>query len=343
MDLPWPALRGVISAWLPGWSGAAPMEVSRVYVLAFIWLLGRAVTAVSALLPAWLVTIVDLSFLPALAALVVIPHLAGRPERNLPLLALIAALWFGDCTMHAEALGGTFTLAERGARIGIDTYLLLIAVVSGRAIPDATNRSLAGGGSLVKVPPMPTLDGLAIAALLVYLISDGITGMSRATSAAALAAGVFNAVRLFRWHGYRTLGMPTVLILHVGYLWLVIGLLLEAAVPATNGVADMAAIHALTAGAIGTLLLAATAHESMVHSGDSPRVEKPVLAAYGLVSIAVVLRIAALFVPGAFVNLIIASGAIWSLGFLCLLASYATPSLAASRVCGSPDSHRKTV
>jgi uncharacterized protein involved in response to NO len=335
-------LAGVVSAWVPERSGESGVDANRVYLLAGLWLLGRSVTAVSALLPAWLVAVVDLSFLPALAAFVVIPHLAARPERNLPLLALIVVLWFGNFAMHAEAFGGTFAFAERGARVGVDAYLLLIAIVGGYAIPDATNRLFASRGSPLKVRPMPMLDGLAIAALLVYLISDGITGVSHATSAAALAAGVLSAVRLVRWHGYRTLGTPAVAILHLGYLWLVVGLLLEAAVPLTNGVADMAAIHALTAGAIGTLLLAAIAHESMVHSGASARGEKAVLTAYGLVTIAVVLRIAALVIPGGFVGLIITSGAVWSLGFLCLLASYFKPIFAFSGSHRSLGENRKT-
>lgn len=320
-------LAGIICAWVPEWSGTPRIDTTRIYLLAGVWLLGRGVTATSALLPAWLVVLVDLSFLPALVALVIIPHLAARPARNLPMLALIVVLWLGNLAMHAEAFGGTFALAERGARIGIDAYLLPIAVVGGHAIPDATNRLFADRGLRRDIQPMPILDGLAIAALLAYLISDGVTGISLATSAAALAAGVLNAVRLIRWHGYRTLMSPAVAVLHLGYLWLVVGLLLEAAVPVTNAVADMAAIHALTAGAIGTLLLAAIAHESMVHGGTSQGAEKAVFAAYGLVTIAVILRIAALFVPGAFVNLIIASGAVWSLGFLCLLASYVVPSL----------------
>ena len=336
-------LAGFITAWVPGWSGAPRIAATRVYWLMGVWLLGRSVTAVSALLPAWLVAVVDLSFLPALAALVVIPHLTARPERNLPLLALIVVLWFGNLAMHAEAFGGTFAFAERGARVGVDAYLLLIAVVGGHAIPDATNRFFAGRGSPLKLRPMPMLDALAIAALLVYLISDCITGMSHATSTAALAAGALNAVRLVRWHGGRTLRTPAVAILHLGYLWLVIGLLLEAAVPVTNGVADMAAIHTLTTGAIGTLLLAAIAHESMVRSGASARGEKAVLTAYGLVTIAVVLRIAALVIPGAFVLLIIASGAIWSLGFLCLLASYFKPIFAFSGSHRSLGENRKVV
>ncbi|HTW51339.1 MAG TPA: NnrS family protein [Stellaceae bacterium] len=336
-------LAGIISAWVPEWSGARRCEPARLYLLVGIWLLGRVVMALSALLPAWLVTVVDLSFLPVLAALVITPHLAIRPERNLPLLALVALLWLGNLAMHAETFGGTYALAERGARIGIDAYLLMIAIVGGNAIPVATNGLFADRGLRLKIRSMPILDGLAIATVLVYLISDGLTGTSHATSTAALAAGVFNAVRLVRWHGYRSLRAPAVAILHLGYLWLVVGLLLEAAVPVTNGVADMAAIHALTAGAIGTLLLAAIAHESMVHGGSSARAERPVFAAYGLVSIAVIFRIAALFVPDAFVNLIIISGALWSLGFFCLLASYVMPSLAGSGGHRSRDQHRTSL
>jgi len=336
------ALAGVVSAWVPDWSGTPRARTTRIYALAGIWFLGRIAAAVSALLPPWLVAAIDLSFFPTLAALIVIPCLAARPKKNLPLLALIMVLCLGNFAMHAEAFGGTFTLAERGARIGVDAYLLLIAVVCGNAIPDATNRFFTDRGTPLQIRPMPILNGFAIAALLVYLLSDGVWGMSRPTSAAALAAGVLNFMRLLRWQGYRTLGTPAVAILHLGYLWLVVGLLLEAAVPITNGVADMAAIHALT-GAVGTLVLAAVAHENMVHSGNSVRAERPLLAAYALVLIAIVLRIAALFVPGAFVNLIIASGAVWSPGYFCLVGSYVTASLGFSDAGRSPREHREHV
>jgi uncharacterized protein involved in response to NO len=320
---------GILSAWVPGWSGAPQIRRTRLVLLAGIWLLGRAAMAVSGLLPAWLAAVIDLSFFPALAALVLLPHLAARPERNLPLLGLVVLFWFGNLAMHAEAFGGTFAIAERGARVGIDAYLLLIAIVCGHAVPDATNRFLVGRGSRPVPRRMPVLDSLAVAGLLIYLIGDSVTGMSHSTSAAALAAGGLNAIRLCCWRGYRVLNAPSLLILHLGYLWMVIGLLLEAAVPLTDGVADMAAIHSLTAGAIGTMLLAAIAHESMIHRGGGPHAGPVVLAACGLVSVAAFLRVAALFVPGAFVTLVISSGAIWSLGFFCLAAGYVIPGVAA--------------
>jgi len=234
--------------------------------------------------------------------------------------------------MHAEAFGATFSVAERGARVGIDCYLLLIAMIGGHAIPDATNRFLRARDLPEAARSMPLIDRLAIAALLLYLLSDSTTGVSDFTSVAALAAAILNGVRLWFWRGYRVGGAPSLSILHLGYLWMVLGLAFEAAVPITNGVADMAAIHVLSAGAIGTMLLAAISHESLAHSRHGTMAGPGMIAAYGLVSLAVVLRIAALFVPGGFVDLIIVSGAVWALGFLFLLATYLPPLIASCRL-----------
>jgi len=70
------------------------------------------------------------------------------------------------------------------------------------------------------------------------------------------------------------------------------------------------------------MLLAAISHESLAHGRHGTVAGPVMIAAYALVSLAVILRVAALFVPGGFVDLIIASGAVWALGFLCLLVTY---------------------
>lgn len=319
-------LAGVLGAWMPRWSGAVAPTYVRLFLLAGLWVLGRFAMAAYGLLPSLLVAIVDLSFLAAFALFFTVPHVAARPDRNLPLLAVLAALFLGNAAMHSEAFGATFASAERGAQIGIDCYLLLIATIGGLAIPDATNRFFKAQGSAATARSIPLIDGLAIAAILLYLLSDSITGVSQSTSAAALAAAIINGVRLWFWGGYRVLRVPSLAILHLGYVWMVLGLALEAAVPITSGVADMAAIHVLAAGAIGTMLLAAISHESLAHSRHGSMAGPVMIAAYVLVSLAVLLRISALFIPGAFVHLIIISGAAWALGFLCAAATYLTKS-----------------
>jgi uncharacterized protein involved in response to NO len=315
-------LAGVLAALVPSWSGALPCTDTRLIFLTSIWLLGRIAMVFAALLPHVLVAVLDLSFLPVFAALVVVPHIGGRPGRNLGLLLLLLVLWLGQTAMDAEAFGATFSLAERGARIGVDTYLVVIGAIGGYAIPAATNRFLASHDPGLRARSLGLLDALSVGLLILYLVSDAVAGMNRFTAIAALGAAIANGARFLLWQGHRTLKAPSLAVLHLGYFWMVAGLLLEAATPIAGGIVDMAAIHVLTAGAVGTTLMAVISRESLLHGRHGLSAGPTSLAAYALVSVSVVLRIAALFVPGAFVGLVIASGMIWAFGFLVLVAAY---------------------
>ena len=55
---------------------------------------------------------------------------------------------------------------------------------------------------------------------------DGIFPQEVATGWMLVAAGFANLIRLLRWYGWVTWREPLVLILHVGYGWLVLSLLL---------------------------------------------------------------------------------------------------------------------
>jgi uncharacterized protein involved in response to NO len=323
-------MAGVLCALAPEWSDSPLASAGRLGMLAAVWVLGRVAMAASGGLPAWLVATIDLSFLPLFAALLLLPIAARRPGQALPLLLLLAVLVFGNVAMQAEAFGATYSAAGQGARIGLDVYLLLIAAIGGRAIPEATNRFFEAHGSHRRSRREPLLDGLAVAAVLAYLVSDAIAGAAAVTGIAALVAAILNGSRLWLWRGYQALRSPSLLMLHIGYLWMVVGLLLEAVVPVAGGVADMAAIHVLTAGAIGTTLLAVMSRESTLHRGRGITAGPVELAAYGLVSLAALLRVAALFVPGAFIDLVIASGVVWAVGFGVMLIDY-LPNVLAPR------------
>jgi uncharacterized protein involved in response to NO len=312
---------GLLIAQVPSWSGSPHISGARVTGLAVIWLLGRLVMVGSAVLPGWLVAVVDLAFLPAFAGVVIVPLLTSRIERNLPLLVMFAVLTVGNALMQAEFVGWSFEVAERGARIGMDVYLLLIAVIGGYRIPVLTNHVLQASASTVTARSFPALDRIVIAAMALYLASDAILGSGTATSTIALAAAVLNGVRLWFWCGHHVLHAPIAWGLHLGYLWLIVGLLLEAAAVFSD-IADMAAIHVLSAGAIGTISVALIARAGLAHHGRAPVAGPVMVVAYGLVSLAAILRVAALFVPGAFLVLIIASGVVWTFAFVVFLAGY---------------------
>jgi uncharacterized protein involved in response to NO len=270
-----------------------------------------------------------------LALAIARPLLAARKARNLMLLVPLSVFWIGDWLMQIELTGLAEDTAGIGERLGIDVMLLMITVIGGRIIPTFTTNALRAAGSPYAASSDPLVDRAAIAAMALLIVVEAITEMSPLTGGVALAAGLFNAVRLGRWSGERTLQSPLLWVMHLGYLWLVGGLLLKAIAALTDAVPDTAALHALTVGAIGTMLLAVMSRAALGHTGRELRAHPPTVAAYVLISVAAVLRVAAAMVPAGYTALLIGSGIAWMLGFLAFLAVY-VPILVLPRVDGRP-------
>ena len=153
--------------------------------------------------------------------------------------------------------------------------------------------------------------------------------------AVALVAAAANAARLAGWRSARTLDAPLLWVLHLGYAWLVAGLALKAAAALGLGVPPTAALHALTVGAIGTMMLAVMSRAALGHTGRPLAAHPVTVAAYALVSLAALLRIGAAFAPETYLAWIVVSGVLWSAGFAAFLAVYA-PILVRPRRDGMP-------
>ena len=83
----------------------------------------------------------------------------------------------------------------------------------------------------------------------------------------ALAAGLAQGVRRARWRGFSTLREPLLWVLHLDHGWLVLGFVLLALSSAIALLPQTAALHALTAGTIGTMTLAVMTRASLGHIG----------------------------------------------------------------------------
>jgi uncharacterized protein involved in response to NO len=145
-----------------------------------------------------------------------------------------------------------------------------------------------------------------------------------------LVAAVLHAARLGRWCGLATLPEPVLLILHVGYLWLVAGVTLLGLSLLTDAVPTAAAVHALTAGAMGTMILAVMTRATLGHTGHALHADAATIAFFVLVSASAALRIAGAWPVDAQAALIEISGLAWIGAFALFLAKYA-PMLLAPR------------
>jgi uncharacterized protein involved in response to NO len=143
---------------------------------------------------------------------------------------------------------------------------------------------------------------------------------------------LLHGVRLYRWHGLKTWRDPLLLILHVGYSWVAIGLALLGCSVA-GWLPRSAAIHALTAGAMTTMIVAVMSRASLGHTGRELRASRRTIIAYVLLTLGAVMRVAAsLHLLDYSLGLEVAGGA-WAAALLLFLVVYA-PILWSPRIGG---------
>jgi uncharacterized protein involved in response to NO len=214
-------LAGFLLTATPSWSARPPVSGLGLGVLALIWLAGRILSSAGGAIPA-VAAAVDLAFLPALA-LAITPALQAAPRRNRVFVPVLGVFVLANLGVHLDVLGVLPGLGAIALRVTLDLFALLIALIGGRVVPAFTASALAARDEAERVRASSMRDGLAIATIVLMLLAD-LGGLTRVAGALALAAALLNAWRLHGWGGSRTLRAPILWVLHLGYLWLAIGL-----------------------------------------------------------------------------------------------------------------------
>lgn len=309
-------IAGFLLTAVPNWTGARPLSGAPLAALAALWIAGRLAIWLSGMVPPIAVAVADLAFLPALGAAVAVPLVRARAFRNIVFLVLLAVLFAGDLLVHLDIMGWAGANAGAGNLLGLNLVIVLITIVGGRVVPAFTANWLEAEGIEATVHRRPALDGLTIAATAAVLVAELAAPADAVIGALALVAASLHLVRLAGWQTRRVLGAPIVWILHVGYGWLVIGFALKAAALLGDVIAPASAVHALSVGAVGSMTLGVMSRAALGHTGRALRVASAITAAYALVSLAAVLRIAGPAVlPAAMAETIVAAGVSWVFAF----------------------------
>src|SRR5207245_2191609 len=86
------------------------------------------------------------------------------------------------------------------------------------------------------------------------------------TAGMALAAALAQGARLVRWWGWETVDEPLLVVLHLAYAFLPLGLI-GVAMSAMGWLGAPSVLHLLTVGAIGNMTLAVMTRASRAHTG----------------------------------------------------------------------------
>jgi uncharacterized protein involved in response to NO len=265
--------------------------------------------------------IIDVGFYFVLAGLAAREVMATK-NRNLPAVAMVFLMGIANAADHAGA-AGLLPDTEIGIRAGISIVVMLISLIGGRIIPSFTRNWMTKQGLTRRLPTQPTSFDLAVviatgAGLLAWTIGPD----ARWVGVLLMAVGVAQLLRLSRWGGLRSAWHPLVFILHLGYFWVPAGLFLLGASIIGWGIPRSAAIHALTAGAMPTMILAVMTRAILGHTGRQLWANLPTVFIYVLITLGAVVRVATPLGIFAYSNGMEVAALMWAGAFLLFLATY---------------------
>ena len=316
------------------WTKRPPVGGAPLMILSALWVTARVLFVLpfsSVLAPA---IAADLGYGALLFVLMSREVIGARNERNYKVLMILGLLPITNALFFIGLIRGA-GWAMTALLAGLWLVVILINLVGGRIIPSFTRNWLKRQvverkREPLRLPPVFDRFDLVTTWLMVAFAILHASGASpRATALVGLMTSILVFIRLTRWQGIHTGGESLVWVLHVGFSWLPIGVLLLSA--AEGGLLPQTAgIHALAAGAITTMIVAVASRAALGHT-SRPLESHPVLTtAYVLITIAAVCRVAATIGLGARALLAISAVA-WCLGFVCFAWRY-VPILTQPRV-----------
>lgn len=315
------AVAGFLLTAIPNWTGRLPIAGKPLLTLFAWWAAARIAVLTSALSGFWPAAILDVGLFLSLAMLAAREVIASN-NRNFPIVGMVFAFGVADAADYAGSAGVIPT--DLGWRSAVALMTIMISMIGGRIIPSFTrNWMVKRRVPATQLPTQPqALDLLVIAstaiALLFWLIfpNNWLTGI-----VLMLAAGS-QLLRQSRWGGHRTGSDPLVLVLHLGYIWLPVGLLLLGLSIAGRDIPASAGVHALTAGGMTTMILAVMTRASLGHTARELRAAPTTVAAYVCVTFGAVLRVAASLGLGPYGIMLDVAGAFWGLALILFLVVY---------------------
>lgn len=327
-------IAGFLLTAIPNWTGRLPIAGGPLALLFGLWLAARAAVLFSMQVGPLVAALLDVGFYVILAALAAREVFAAK-NRNAPVVILVLLFAIANALDHGAA-AGMIDDEGVGTRAAIVIVILMISLIGGRVVPSFTRNWLVKQGAKRGLPTQPgRFDIIAIAATALAMTGWLIAPFNAFVGYLLVLAAVLQAVRLARWSGVRTWRDPLVLVLHVGYAWVPVGLGLLGLSIIGTAVPGSGAIHALTAGAMATMILAVMTRATLGHTGRELKASPATVLIYILVTVGALGRVAAPLLPMDYMLVVRLSGMAWGGAFLLFLLVYG-PKLVGPRPDGRP-------
>lgn len=313
------------------WTGFPGLSGKPLMVLTALWIAARVAWLVGA--PVWCVVLLDGLFLPLVAAQMARSVWPVRQVRNYPLVVILVLLAIANgVTLYGIATGND--QLQRQATIGGVWFVAaLMSMIGGRVIPFFTQRGLLRKDG---VTPWPKLDWAILVgtALLSVTLMFGWAMQTNSLIGIAFAClGVAHLIRIVRWYDAGIWHVPLLWSLHIANAWIGVACI-AMALWHFSVLANMSlAVHALTVGAMGGLILGMIARVTLGHTGRQLEPPKYMTWAFVLFNLGALSRVVLVdwaYMPGLWL-----AAMCWALSFAAYVWGYG-PMLWRARVDGHP-------
>ncbi|WP_299180946.1 NnrS family protein [uncultured Neptuniibacter sp.] len=308
------------------WTNVQTLYSWPLAALFLLWLTARALPLFDTV-PGLFIATADLAFAPLLAISVAWPIIRSKNYRNLLFIPLIAGFFIANLLIHLQLLKVTTETADIGIQLGLFLVVMVITVLGGRVIPFFTERGVAG----VSCKKYGFIEKAILPATALWVIVS-LSGIEQIIATLSLIIGCLNLVRVSGWFNTKVLNVPLVWILQFGYLCIGFGFVLFG-LSELGLVSRSIAYHAFAVGGIGGLTLGMMARVSLGHTGRQLETGPIIIAAFVLMVLSAIVRVAIGYLPIPYLAGLHLSGSLWVIAWSLFVFKY-TPILIKPRLDG---------
>jgi uncharacterized protein involved in response to NO len=302
------------------WTGKTIIRGKSLFVLCLIWLMGRFVFVDHSIIQ-YISASFDLSFDFYALSLLAGPLFSKGQNHNRIIIYNFTIFTILHILVLFSLSGFLYPeLVLHFMHTSIFSILVFIIIIAGRILPFFTG--LVVPNYIFK--KNDTIENIVIQSSFLFMALEFMLAWTEELRAAAglfaIFFGLVNLLRLLTWKSWMAVQYPILFILHIGYIWLVIGLFLYG-LSHLNLFPYSSSLHTLTIGSIGIFIYGMITRVSLGHTGRKIVASKWILIAYVLLNLAVIARV---FFPfmNQFLYGYITSGFLWILCFAIFLINY---------------------
>jgi len=328
---------GFLLTAVQSWTGVTGLRGKPLAVLALTWVSGRCLLGfgVSYGVPGWLIAVVDVSYLLLATLAMAYPVIKVKQWRNFMFVPILFVLSLLNASGHWAVINNQPQIATQSLHGTIVLFSLIITILGGRVIPAFT----ANTTRCTKNAPIKWLEVSSILSIILLIII-AFSGFDNVPSILLLGvsgiAALANGWRFSRWGFQHCKSEPLLWSLHVAYIFIPLGFLMLA----LHGMGLMdntsAALHSITVGAIGGMILAMISRVTLGHTGRQLTPPRLIITAYLFIFLATIIRVIVPVLLPEFTHWAIGlAGGLWVLAFS-IYAYFYAPMLVSARVDGRP-------